>query len=233
MAKNYYDVLWVTKWASEEEIKKAYRKLAMKYHPDRNKGDKKAEEKFKEINQANDILSDPKKRQQYDTFWQTFNSGDWNPFSGQGSTAGFSGFEDIFSQFGGTSQSRSSGSQGFSFDFWDLFWNTTWQTNKQRKSWQREEQKEESMDLERTYEVPIFDLILGCSIEVEWEKKQRVKLKIPASTKPGTKFRVKELGKAKGSLKWNLIVKIEALMPKVISDVDRSLLERIREGVGY
>lgn len=66
--KNYYSVLGLPNGASEDDIKKAYRKLAMKYHPDRNEGDKKAEEKFKEVSEAYAVLSDKKKRQQYDQF---------------------------------------------------------------------------------------------------------------------------------------------------------------------
>ena len=66
--RDYYEVLGVSKTATDAEIKKAYRKLAMKYHPDYNPGDKAAEEKFKEINEANEILSDPKKRQLYDQY---------------------------------------------------------------------------------------------------------------------------------------------------------------------
>src|SRR5256886_17509477 len=64
--KDYYGVLGVKKNASAEEIRKAFRKLARKYHPDVNPGDKKAEEKFKEMSEANDVLSDPKKRKIYD-----------------------------------------------------------------------------------------------------------------------------------------------------------------------
>src|SRR5262247_2623031 len=64
--KDYYGVLGVKKGASQEDIRKAFRKLARKYHPDVNPGDKKAEEKFKEISEANDVLSDPKKRKIYD-----------------------------------------------------------------------------------------------------------------------------------------------------------------------
>src|SRR6266403_4958522 len=64
--KDYYGTLGVKKTASQEEIRKAFRKLARKYHPDVNPGDKKAEEKFKELSEANDVLSDPKKRKIYD-----------------------------------------------------------------------------------------------------------------------------------------------------------------------
>lgn len=66
--KNYYEILGISKSASADEIKKAYRNLAFKYHPDRNSGDKAAEEKFKEINEAYDVLSDEKKRADYDSF---------------------------------------------------------------------------------------------------------------------------------------------------------------------
>ena len=66
--KNYYEILGISKTASADEIKKAYRNLAFKYHPDRNSGDKVAEEKFKEINEAYDVLSDEKKRADYDSF---------------------------------------------------------------------------------------------------------------------------------------------------------------------
>ncbi len=69
--KDYYKLLGVTKNASPEEIKKAFRKMALKYHPDKNKGDKTAEERFKEINEAYAVLSDPEKRRQYDTFGST------------------------------------------------------------------------------------------------------------------------------------------------------------------
>jgi curved DNA-binding protein len=76
--KDYYKVLGVDKKATQEDIKKAYRKLAVKYHPDKNPGDKKAEEKFKEINEANDVLSDPEKRKKYDDLgenWQYYQQG--------------------------------------------------------------------------------------------------------------------------------------------------------------
>src|ERR1700744_6141921 len=85
--KDYYKALGVAKTATQDEIKKAYRKLAVKYHPDKNPGDKKSEEKFKEINEANDVLGDPEKRKKYDDLGENWQQTQGNPYdfnSGQG-----------------------------------------------------------------------------------------------------------------------------------------------------
>ncbi len=95
--KNYYEILGVEKNATPEEIKAAYRKLAMKYHPDRNQGDEAAAEKFKEINEANETLSDPQKRAAYD--YELEHPG-MSGFGG-GAEGGFGGFGDIFSDLFG------------------------------------------------------------------------------------------------------------------------------------
>ncbi len=113
MAKrDYYEVLGVEKNASEDEIKKAFRKLARQYHPDVNPGDKNAEEKFKEINEANEVLSDPDKRQRYDQFGHAgTDPGGYGGFGGFGQSADFGGFGDIFDMFFGGSERRSNGPQ--------------------------------------------------------------------------------------------------------------------------
>lgn len=109
--RDYYDVLGVQKESSPEDIKKAYRKLALKFHPDKNPGDKTAEEKFKEISEAYEVLSDQSKRKTYDQFGhaaaQGMGAGGFSGFGGFGSEQNFSNINDIFGDifgdfFGGT-----------------------------------------------------------------------------------------------------------------------------------
>ena len=113
MAKrDYYEVLEVSRSASVDEIKKAYRKLAIKYHPDRNPGDAEAEAKFKEAAEAYDVLHDPQKRQQYDQFGFDAPSGGFGGGSPFGGAGGFS-MDDIFSMFGDVFGGHSGGFGGF------------------------------------------------------------------------------------------------------------------------
>lgn len=97
--RDYYEVLGLQKGASDDEIKKAFRKMAMKYHPDKNPGDKEAEEKFKEVNEAYSVLSDADKKSKYDRFGHA--GVDPNAGFGGAGAGGFGGFEDIFDMFGG------------------------------------------------------------------------------------------------------------------------------------
>src|SRR3954464_829029 len=105
--KDYYGALGVKKTATAEEIRKAFRKMARKYHPDVNPGDKKAEEKFKEISEANDVLSDPKKRKIYDQVG--FYSDNIDPAAAEAYSRGGFGAGG----FGATPPGGSRGGQGF------------------------------------------------------------------------------------------------------------------------
>src|ERR1700674_1811131 len=107
MARGLYEVPGVARPASEADVKKAYRKLARQYHPDRNQGDKQAEQRFKEMSQANDVLSDPEKRKQYDQGTGPFAAGQGGGFGGSGDFAfDTGGMSDILSNlFGGGSGS--------------------------------------------------------------------------------------------------------------------------------
>jgi len=123
MAEDYYSILGVEKDASPEDLKKSFRQLAMKYHPDRNNGDKDSEERFKKIAEAYSVLSDPEKRQNYDRFGTAEGMGGagFDPF-GRGGAGGFSDvfedmFGDIFGAFGGRrSQSRASRGHDLRYD---------------------------------------------------------------------------------------------------------------------
>ena len=139
--KDYYKILGVSKQASQDEIKKAYRKLAVKYHPDKNKDDKTAEERFKEISEAYEVLGSPEKRKKYDLLganWKQYQNGGFNntgsagggpggaysyEFQGDPSEffGGASGFSDFFGSFFGGDSRRSRrsykrGFNGFGFD---------------------------------------------------------------------------------------------------------------------
>ncbi|MFI3282795.1 MAG: DnaJ domain-containing protein, partial [Rikenellaceae bacterium] len=102
--RDYYEVLGVQKSANADEIKKAYRKAAIKFHPDKNPGDKEAEDKFKEAAEAYDVLSSDDKRARYDRFGHAGMGGASSAGGGQGGYGGFGGggfsMDDIFSQFG-------------------------------------------------------------------------------------------------------------------------------------
>ena len=120
MAEDYYKILGVSKGATDDEIKKAYRKLAHKYHPDKSGGD---EAKFKEINQAYQVLSDKAKRQQYDQFGQTFEGG--RSGAGQEGGQGFGGFDFSGFDFGGQSGGFEFGGEGFDDIFSNIFGGTS------------------------------------------------------------------------------------------------------------
>jgi curved DNA-binding protein len=135
--KDYYQVLGVARTATTEEIKKAYRRLARRYHPDKNPGDKSAEEKFKELNEANEVLSDPAKRKKYDKFgqdWKQYKDAggqegqfDWSKFAGRsegqvhyegGDFADLSGNEDasdFFEMLFGQRVGKGKGKSAFKF----------------------------------------------------------------------------------------------------------------------
>lgn len=155
--KDYYSILGVEKGASDEELKKSYRKLAMKYHPDRNQGDKEAEEKFKDINEAYQVLSDPQKKAQYDQFGTTDFSGG---FGGAGGFdfSGMGGFEDIFDSFFGG---------GFS-------------------SRKRRNGPERGADLEYTLNLTFEEAVFGIEKEISISKNEKCETCDGSGAKPGT-----------------------------------------------
>ncbi len=197
--KDYYKILGVDRKAKPEEIKKAYRKLAMKYHPDRNPGDKSSEEKFKDINEANDVLSDPEKRERYDQLgssynqWQrtgqpggSFNWEDWVTQSPRGGTrtrvevgnmedlfGGDGGFSDFFNAIFGQMGGRSVYGSG---------------PNVQRRQQTRPQPK-----YEQPVTITLHEAYNGASRMIEIND-QRYEIKIPKGAKTGTKVRMSGVG---------------------------------------
>lgn len=200
-AKDYYDLLGVKKSASEEEIKKAYRSQAKKFHPDKNKGNKEAENKFKEVSEAYAVLSDKEKREQYDRLGREAFSGGGrgqDPFSGGGNP--FNGFD--FSQFtrergagAGRTQGRrgaggGAGAGGFTDIFSDLFGGGGFQ------------EPQRGADLEAETTIEFRDAILGTTLELSLTRNDRgpdkVKVKIPEGVADGARLRLRGKGSAGG-----------------------------------
>ena len=158
--RDYYEILGVSRNVSEEDIKQAYRKLALKYHPDRNPGDKETEQKFKEISQAYDVLSDTEKRRKYDQFGHDGLRGY--------ATRDFGSFEDIFSAF-----SDIFGDESFFGDFFGV--------GRRRK---RGPRKGASLRIE--LEIDFKEAAFGCEKEVELYRRERCDTCSGSGAKPGT-----------------------------------------------
>lgn len=188
--EDYYATLGISKSATDEEIKKAYRKLAIKYHPDRNPGNKQAEEKFKKISIAYEVLSDPEKRRNYDQFGSDF-------FQRGGGAGGFGGGQggfrdpmDIFSQFFGGSGSFRGAQGGFSgfgggtggatFNFGDIF------GGGQHQAKGSDMQTELTITFDEAYQ----------GVEKKFRTDRELTVRIPAGIRDGQKVRVAGAGGA-------------------------------------
>jgi molecular chaperone DnaJ len=185
--KDYYEILGVKKTASEAELKKAYRDLAKKYHPDKNKGNKEAENRFKEISEAYAVLSDKEKRDQYDRLGrEAFGPGGANPFAG---------FD--FSEFmGGGGRGRRAGSGGgrrsTTVDFTDIF-GDLFGGGGRGGGGGFEAAPEPELQAEVT--VDFRDAILGSTIGLQVNG-DTIKVKIPEGIRDGQKIRVPRKGQA-------------------------------------
>jgi curved DNA-binding protein len=214
--KDYYEILGVEKNASLDEIKRAYRKLAFKYHPDKNQGNKKAEEHFKEINEAYAVLSDPQKREQYDLMGTTkfhqayspedifrgFDFGDLRDIfdSFGGTTSRIRGFDDLFSNIpgsGGRTRTRitivdGGGERTFMGTNLDSIFDTLFHTE--------EVTNNRRQDVYLNFPLTTKELAEGTRKRITKRDGKIIHVRIPPRTKEGMKLRIKGQGKNGGDL---------------------------------
>ena len=198
--KDYHQILGVSKTATPEEIKRAYRKLARKYHPDLNPGDKEAEKRFKEINEAQEVLSDSEKRAKYDQFgqyWQQAAAG-----TPPGAGVGVGGFDfsqygsfddfinELLGRFGGTSGRGPTGRQVYSYrttspggfgNFEDVFRGSGLQDVP-------------AADTEAAITLTLSEAFHGTQKRLQLDG-ETIKVRIPAGAKPGSRIRIKGKGR--------------------------------------
>ncbi len=222
--KDFYSTLNVSRTASADEIKKAYRKLAMQFHPDKNPGDKKAEEKFKEISEAYDTLSDQKKRDMYDRFGHAgaqggFGGGE-NPFGGAGGFGGFGGaaggpgadnFQDIFGDIFGDVFGAGGGPRGG-----------------------RPRRPTKGTDLRYTLNISFEESALGCEKVISFmrqrgnkEESAKLSVNVPAGVKEGQRLKLANEGDggtgAAGDLYVIINIQEHALFKRSENDVTLDL----------
>lgn len=204
--KDFYSVLGVSRQASPDELKKSFRKLAMKYHPDKNPGDKAAEDRFKEVNEAYDVLSDPKKKQMYDQFghaaFQPGGPGAGGPGAGPnpfrnwegygGSAGGFDprqggteNFQDIFSDF-----------------FGDFFSGETTQPGGGRRGFRHDAR---GADLRYTLNITLEEAATGTEKRINFvrqrsgrEDSAKLSITVPAGVKAGQRLKLRGEGDSPG-----------------------------------
>ncbi len=220
--KDYYKTLGISKSSSKDEIKKAYRDLARKYHPDLNPDNKNAEEKFKEIQEAYEVLYDDQKRQQYDAFGSTgFNS---QPRGGPGfsSSYTYSGdipsfdeiFKDIFSYAGGQGGPFRQQTRGRSDKFNDLFGNfgrgTGFSEQKPKNT-----QHEITVDFNTAIKGGTKDLTINSRDTRGKQKSEKLSVKIPPGVNTGSKIRIQGKGEQIGNKRGDLILKVKVQTHKI------------------
>lgn len=182
MAKNYYEVLGVDKKASQDDIKAAYRKLARQYHPDLHPNDEECAKRFKEINEANEVLSDPQKRQQYDMELE-------HPGMGSGNFGGFGGF--------GSGSSSAGGFGGFGDIFGDIFGAFSGSDRGGRAS-----ARSDGEDINLEVELSFLDAAKGCMKTITYNRKEPCPDCRSTGAKNGTSYKQCEKCKGTGTIQY-------------------------------
>ncbi len=230
--KDYYKILGVSKTATQDEIKKAFRKLAVKYHPDKNKGNKEAEEKFKELNEANEVLSDKEKRKKYDElgenwkYYQQSGGGDqdfdWSRYANQGGRQTQYTYEGDFGDTFGES--------GFSDFFETLFGGGGFRSGRGRRSAKRSSMKGEDLSAEMS--ITLEDAYLGAEKLFDLNG-QSIKLKIKPGIQEGQTLKLTGKGAPgyNGGSAGDLLLRIHILNDPVFERKGNDLHTDLRVGL--
>ena len=235
MAKDYYKVLGVEKSASAEDIKKAYKKLARKLHPDFNPGNKGAEAKFKEVNEANTVLSDPEKRKRYDEFGElglrdgfdpnaARQQAEWARHGGftRGTGAGPGGFEFHFGGPGG-------GGEGVFEDLFSAFRGGAGGMGGAPGAGGPRRRARKGEDAEAEIEVEFMTAIRGETTAIELDRgngPERIEVKVPPGVKDGQKIRLSALGSegSGGASAGDLYIRVRVRPHRFLSRRDDDLI---------
>ena len=205
--RDYYEILGVDRKASSEDIKKAYRKLAIKYHPDKNPGDEASEEKFKEASNAYSVLSDPEKRKMYDIRGHA-------GVHGMG-FEGFTNMDDIFANFNDIFGRAAYG--GFGDVYSDVF-------GPQRQTTRKYRGRDHRIDVT----IPFVEAVLGTQKEVSVQGKN-ISFKVPPGIKDGQMLRVRGQGESIGAGEsGDLLVKISVQPHATLSRDGRDLVTEVQ-----
>ncbi len=220
--KDYYQILGVERNATEKEIKKAYRKLARQHHPDMNPGDKRAEERFKDINEAHEVLSDPEKRAKYDQFgaqWQQYQQSggrpggfDWSQWGRPGQGGAYTqeiNADDLQRMFGGAG-----GGAGFS-DFFESLFGGVGRRSRTADPFagagRSQSRVRRGQDIEQPLEITLEEAFNGTTRLLQREDGSSGEVRIPKGVQTGSRVRVSGVGGAgaAGGSAGDLYLKIE------------------------
>lgn len=237
--KDYYKTLGVTKTSSPDEIKKAYRKLAQKYHPDKNPGNKSAEDKFKEISEAYDVLSDADKKRKYDTLGSS-----WNNFSQSGGANSDFNWADWFNNSGNQNSSQNNKKQtmndyfnsggGVSDFFEKIFGNTykqqggNYNNSNSTRNANREKNQIKGEDYNTEVEITWKEVFDGCSRRIK-VKGQTIEIKIKPGITHGQELKISGKGYSSkvGGNPGDLIINVKIKQDENISRINDDLYQNI------
>jgi curved DNA-binding protein len=218
--KDYYAILGVAKTASQDEIKKVYRKLALKYHPDKNPGNKESEEKFKQISEAYDVLGDPEKRKKFDEIGEN-----WRNYQQRGNAReGFDWSKYAGSGAGGRRQYTYTNQEGFDESDFSDFFESIFGGGGGGSRRGRSTRQQKGGDYEAEIEITLEDAYNGSSREFEVNGK-KIRIKLKPGTKDGQRIRLKGYGApgvgggTNGDLYINISINPHPLFKRIEDDL--------------